>query len=132
MSRAKARSRGALSREKAERRGRRGETAAALWLQLKGYAVLARRLRTPMGEVDLIARRGRTLAFVEVKTRARAEAGLEAVSFSSQQRIAAAAAYWLAARPSLAALDLRYDLVVIAPWSPPLHMRDAWRPEGRW
>jgi putative endonuclease len=120
------------AREKAERRGRLGEALAALWLQLKGYAVLAARVRTPLGELDLVVRRGKTLAFVEVKTRRRKDQGLEAISFDSHERIAAAAEWWLSARPALAALDLRYDLVVIAPWSAPLHMRDAWRPDDNW
>jgi putative endonuclease len=118
-------------RARAERRGRLGEAVAALWLQLKGYQVLARRVRTHVGEFDLAARRGGTLAIVEVKTRARAADGLDAVSVGAQRRIAGAAEVWLTPRPQLRDLDLRFDLVIIAPWSAPLHMRDAWRP-GTW
>ena len=61
-----------MTRRRAERGGRRAEALAALWLRLKGWTILARRVRTPVGEVDLIARRGRTIAFVEVKARASA------------------------------------------------------------
>jgi putative endonuclease len=118
-------------RARAERRGRTGEALAALWLQLKGYEVLASRVRTHVGEFDLAARRGATLAIVEVKTRARSVDGLDAVPVGAQRRIAAAAEVWLTARPALRGLDLRFDLVIIAPWSPPTHLRDAWRP-GAW
>lgn len=114
-------------RRRSERWGRRAETAAALWLQLKGYAILARRVRLAEGEIDLVARRGGRLAFVEVKARARREAGFDAVSPASRRRIERAADVWLARRPRLADLDLGFDLVIIAPWRPPLHLRDAWR-----
>jgi putative endonuclease len=121
----------AAKRARAERRGRLGESLAALWLQLKGYEVLASRVRTHVGEFDLAARRGRVLAIVEVKTRARAADGLDAVPVGAQRRIARAAEVWLTARPALRDLDLRFDLVIIAPWSPPVHLRDAWRPDAR-
>lgn len=58
-----------MKRQAAERRGRRAERIAALWLRLKGYRILGERIRTPAGEVDIVARRGRVLAFVEVKAR---------------------------------------------------------------
>lgn len=67
---------GTLERQRAERRGRRAEKIAAWFLRAKGYAVLARRYKTPVGEIDLVARRGRTLAFVEVKARKEGEAAL--------------------------------------------------------
>jgi len=127
-------SRARTAREKrvqAERRGRLGESVAALWLQLKGYRLLARRVRTRWGEFDLAARRGGVLAIVEVKTRARPELGYDAVPAAAQARIAAAAEAWAGARPALAKLDLRFDLVIIAPWSRPIHVRDAWRPGDR-
>jgi putative endonuclease len=117
-------------RARAERRGRLGEALAALWLQLKGYRVLCGRFRTSVGELDIIARRGGVLAVVEVKTRRRARDGLDVVPLPAQRRIARAAGVWLASRPALAALDLRYDLVIIAPWTAPVHVRDAWRPDA--
>jgi putative endonuclease len=61
-----------MKRQSAERGGRRAESLAAWWLRLKGWRILARRVRTPVGEIDLVARRGRTIAFVEVKARATA------------------------------------------------------------
>src|SRR5690606_25123476 len=80
-----------MNRKRAEQGGRRAESFAALWLRLKGWTILARRLRTPVGEVDLVARRGRTLAFVEVKARATAEAAAQALDEYRLRRVVAAA-----------------------------------------
>lgn len=111
-------------------RGRRGEHLAAWWLRLKGYRILARDLRTPVGEIDIVARRGRVLALVEVKLRPRAAAALEAVSPRQRRRIARAAGAFLQRHQSLAGLDLRFDTVVIVPGRWPRHIADAWRPEA--
>ncbi len=119
--------RGASERRRAERRGRRGEGAAALWLQLKGYQILDRRARTPVGEIDIVARRGGVTVFVEVKARPERGAGLIAVSRSAQRRLSRAGAAWLAGRSQ--STPMRFDVVVIAPRSLPFHLRDAWRPE---
>lgn len=118
-----------LQRRTRERRGRRAEALAALWLQMKGYRILARRARTPGGEIDLIARRGKILAFVEVKARARREAALEAVAPTSQRRIENAARLWAAPRRGLDQLNWRFDLIAITPGELPHHLRDAWRPQ---
>ncbi|WP_368039498.1 YraN family protein [Sphingomonas sp. ID1715] len=112
-------------RKAAERRGRLGETAAALWLNLQGWSIVARRVRTHAGEVDLIARRGRTTLFVEVKTRAtRAELDL-AIDQHRLSRVAAAATM-LAPRFARPGDDLRVDVILLAPWSLPRHIRNAW------
>ena len=108
-------------RRDAERRGRRAEAIAAWYLRAKFYRILARRYRTPLGEIDLIARRGSTIVFVEVKSRATGEAGLEAVTAKSRQRIARAAALWLAVHPTAAGLDQRFDVIVAAPGRRPRH-----------
>ena len=108
-------------RRDAERRGRRAEAIAAWYLRAKFYRILARRYRTPLGEIDLIARRGRAIVFVEVKSRPTGEAGLEAVTAKSRQRIARAAAVWLAAHPAAAGLDQRFDIIVAAPGRRPRH-----------
>ena len=115
-------------RQAAEKRGRKGEWLAALYLQAKGYRILGRRVRTPMGEVDLIAKRGRLVAFVEVKYRAEVQIAAGAVTSASWQRIARAAEFWMARHPALADCGWRYDIVAVAPWQMPLHVRDAWRP----
>lgn len=117
-------------RSGAERRGRRAETLAALWLRLKGYRILARRYRTPVGEVDLIARRGRALAFVEVKARRDLATALEAVGRRQRERTLRAALLFLARNPGAAECDLRFDIVVIRPRRLPHHLVDAWQAKG--
>jgi putative endonuclease len=114
-----------LKRKRAERRGRLGETFAALWLNLQGWSIIARRVRTPLGEVDLIARRGRTTLFVEVKTRA-TDAELDfAIDHHRLSRVAAAAAM-LAPRFARPGDNIRIDVILLAPWSLPRHIRNAW------
>lgn len=120
------------SRQAAERRGRWAEILAAWRLRLAGWRVVARNLRTPVGEIDLIVRRGRVLAFVEVKIR-NAEAGAaEAIRASQQLRIRNAAAAFLARRPEVAGLDLRFDAVLVVPGRWPQHVADAWRDSVSW
>ena len=115
-------------RQAAEKRGRKGERLAALFLQAKGYRILDRRVRTPVGEVDLIAKRGRLVAFVEVKHRARLDLASASVTQGAWQRIARAADYWMARHPALADCGWRYDIVALAPAHLPRHIADAWRP----
>jgi len=117
-------------RRRAERRGAWGERAAAWLLALKGYRVVARRRRTPVGEIDLVARRGGVLAFVEVKTLTRPEARADPVSLRQMKRLARAASAFRAQRPDLAMLDMRYDWVIVAPWRLPAHHVDVWRPDS--
>ncbi|MEM1105412.1 MAG: YraN family protein [Pseudomonadota bacterium] len=117
-------------RVRAERLGRRAEALAALSLQVKGYRILARRVRTPQGEIDLIAKRGALYAFVEVKARRDVAAALEAVSEYSWQRISAASEVWAArAMPELADVGWRFDLVAVCPRRWPVHVPGAWRPD---
>lgn len=116
------------ARRRAERRGRRAEAHAAIWLRLKGYAVLARRVKLPVGEIDLIARRGRTLAFVEVKHRRTRTAAQIAVPDGAWRRISRAAESWASQQHGADALDWRYDLIAITPWHLPKHYKDYWRP----
>jgi putative endonuclease len=114
-----------------ERSGRRAETAAALWLQLKGYRILERRVRTPVGEIDLVAARGRMLVFVEVKSRATLAAAQEAVTPEARRRIAEAARLWVSRRRSMQDWRWRFDIVALAPGRLPRHLPDAWRQEAR-
>jgi len=114
-------------RRKAYRSGHTSEWLAALRLRLAGYSILARRYRTKMGEIDLVARRGRVLAFVEVKRRSDVIAGVEAVTPMARQRIRRAAELYLRRNPALAELALRFDVIVITPFAWPRHIVDAWR-----
>ncbi len=91
------------------------------WLILKGYRILDRRYKTKVGEVDIIARRGRTVAFVEVKFRRTTENALLAVTPHNQRRIVAASRIWLSGKDRLANCVFRYDILTIAPWRRPFH-----------
>jgi putative endonuclease len=106
--------------------GRRGEVLAALWLMAKGYRILGFRLRTPHGEIDLVARRGRVLAAVEVKARANLETALEAVSLTQRQRLRRAIRALAARRHGLEEAEVRLDLMALAPGRFPRHIPDAW------
>ena len=114
-----------MNRRRAERGGRRGERIAALWLQLKGWHILARRARTPLGEVDLVAKRGRTIAFVEVKARATERAAGHALDEYRLRRVAAAAEA-LAPRFARRGEDVRIDAIFIIPWRLPRHLQNVW------
>ncbi len=116
-------------RRAAFRRGGRAEFLCLWQLRLKGYRILARRYRTPVGEVDLIARRGGVLAAIEVKARHDFETASEAVGARQRQRIARALAHFLLGRPDLARLAPRFDVMLVAPRRWPRHLVDAWREE---
>lgn len=112
-------------RRAAEAAGRRGERIAGWWLRLKGWRILARRVRTPAGEVDLVAKRGNLVAFVEVKARA-TEAELDlAIDEHRLSRVAAAAEY-LMPRFAGPGDDIRVDVLLIAPGKVPRHIENAW------
>ena len=110
-------------------KGVAGEWIAAWLLRFKGYRILAQRFKSGPGEIDLIARRRRTLAFVEVKARPSLREGLEAVTPRQRQRICRAAAVFLSGRPGLAGYDQRFDIIVVRPWAWPLHVANAWQAE---
>ncbi len=107
--------------------GLMAESCCALGLRLRGYRVLARRYKVPVGEVDIVARRGRTLVFVEVKARATVGGAAESLTQRQRRRILAAAKMFLARHPHLAGLDARFDVMLVAPWRWPSHVVDAWR-----
>jgi len=116
------------NRADAEKRGRRSEALAALWLRLKGYRVLDRRIKTHAGEIDLAALAPfGPVCFIEVKARRQSRAALESVTEPQRARIARAACLYLASRPGLAQRGARFDIVAISPFRPPLHLRDVWR-----
>lgn len=114
-----------MNRLKAENFGRRGEKAAAWWLRLQGWSILATRARTSRGEVDLVARRGRTLAFVEVKARG-SEAALDNAIDHARLRRVVAAAELLVPRYARPKDDIRIDVILVAPWRWPRHLVNVW------
>jgi putative endonuclease len=109
----------------AEKRGRQAERLCAWWLRLKGWSILDRRVRTPAGEIDLIARRGSIVAFIEVKARRNDESLDLAIDERRLSRVAAAA-------ESLARIylapgdDMRIDVMLLAPGRPPRHLANVW------
>jgi putative endonuclease len=109
----------------AEAAGRRGERLAGWWLRLKGWRILDRRVRTPAGEVDLVARRGNLIAFVEVKMR-KTGADLDfAIDERRLSRVAAAAEF-LMPRYAGPGDDIRVDVILLAPGTRPRHIENAW------
>ncbi len=120
----------ALAGRRAWRKGHWTEALAALYLTAKGYRILERRLRTPVGEIDLVARKGPALVFVEVKARANTADGLDAVTPRSQARIARAAAWYRARHGVAGDGPMRFDVVVLTGRSWPLHLKDAFQGES--
>jgi putative endonuclease len=113
------------ARLEAFRTGLSAESRAAAVLIAKGYRILARRFRTPHGEIDIVARRRHLLAFVEVKARETLDEAAYAVTPRQQARIIAAAQMWLMAHPEHAEYDLRFDAMLIAPRRLPRHLMAA-------
>ena len=113
-----------------ESNGRWAEQAAAAFLILHGYRILARRQRTPHGEIDIIARRRRRIVFVEVKfRRTRAEAE-DALRPKQARRVARAADYWISRQPAYVDFEQGFDAVLVLPWAWPVLLEDAYEPVG--
>lgn len=115
-----------MKRQAAEQRGRGAETLACWYLRLKGWQILARRARVPGGEVDIVARRGRTLAFVEVKARATEGAAANSLDDYRLRRVAVAAER-LAPRYMRAGDDVRIDAMFVVPRRFPRHLPNVWQ-----
>jgi putative endonuclease len=115
----------APERVAAFRTGLSAEARAAAYLMLKGYRILAKRFRTPHGEIDIVAKRRNLVAFVEVKARAGLDEAAYAVTPRQQRRIIAAAEAWLMTHPEHAEFELRFDVVLIAPRQLPRHLLAA-------
>jgi putative endonuclease len=126
-------SRPTARRRAARRLGRWAEALCACLLLVKGYAILARGhvtgRGTGAGEIDIVARRGATVVFVEVKARPDTDQAAAAVSPRQQRRLAKAADAFLARRPALAGCRVRFDAMLVSPWRLPRHLIDAWRSE---
>jgi len=116
---------GPNKRQRAEAAGRRGERLAGWWLRLKGWTILDRRVRTRAGEVDLVARKGNLIAFVEVKTRRTAAELDHAIDEHRLARVAAAAEV-LMPRYAGPGDDIRVDVILLAPGTRPRHIENAW------
>jgi len=104
-------------------RGLRAESLAAWYLRLKCYSIVARRFKTRLGEIDIIAKRGNLVAIVEVKARPSLAQACQAVDKNSERRIEAAADLWLARQNYGKNLNLRFDVIIIRPWRWPHHIK---------
>jgi putative endonuclease len=120
----------ARDRRRAYLLGRHAETLCAWWLRLRGYRILIRDYRTAPGEIDIVARRGATLALVEVKARPSVAEAAWAITPRQKARIERAAARLLQERPELSRLSVRFDAMLVAPGRLPVHLTDAWRPDA--
>ena len=107
--------------------GRHAEALCVWTLRLKGYRIMARGFRTPVGELDIVARRGGTLAVVEVKARGDLRSAAEALDRYQRKRILNATKAWLAAHPGDASRAVRFDLMLVRPGRLPVHLENAWR-----
>ena len=114
------------ARRKAYARGHKGEGLAGFFLALKGYKILQKRYKTPVGEIDLIARKNESLVFVEVKTRPDFETGAEAITPRQKKRVIRAAQYFIASHPGMAQWPMRFDVILHIPPLKLRHIRDAW------
>jgi len=114
-----------IDRRAAFERGLSAESRAAMLLVAKGYRIVARRWRSPVGEIDIVARRRNLLVFVEVKARDREDDAAEAVTPRQQQRLIAAAEAWLAVNPDDVTRNIRFDVVLVAPKRLPKHLVNA-------
>ncbi|GLI96606.1 YraN family protein [Sphingobium sp. BS19] len=114
-----------MSRQAAEKRGRQAERICGWWLRLKGWQILARRARTPLGEVDLVVRKPGIVAFVEVKARSSVAELDFAIDERRLARVAAAAEI-LAATYCQPGDDMRIDVMLLAPGRPPRHLVNVW------
>lgn len=115
----------AATRRRAEQKGRQAERIAAWWLRLKGWSILDRRIKTPLGEIDIIARRGAMIAFVEVKARGTHAALADAIDERRLSRVAAAADA-LSHRYLRPGDDMRIDVILLAPGHAPRHLTNVW------
>ena len=114
-----------MKRELAEKRGHWGEQRAALWLQLRGWRIIAKRAKVRQGEIDLIARRWRTVIFVEVKTRA-TPAELDVAIDHQRMKRVVAAVHVLSPRYARPTDTIRIDVILVAPKHWPRHLKNVW------
>ena len=116
-----------LRRQRARRRGKLAELLCRVHLRLRGWRIVARDWRCPAGEIDIIARRGKVLAMIEVKARATTAEAVSAVAPRQRRRIARATSAFLLGRPELAGLSLRFDVMLVAGLRAPRHLSGVWR-----
>lgn len=121
-----------IGKRRSWRYGRFAEGLCAWHLRFRGYRVVARGFRVSVGEIDIVARRGRTLAVIEVKARRDWDRAAEALGAKQRRRIGRAAAAFVASHNDCAGLNVRYDVMLVRPWRVPRHLTGAWRDGDNW
>jgi putative endonuclease len=114
-------------RQKAFVRGQIAEILCVWVLRLKGYQICARRFRTPLGEIDIIAQRKKFLVFIEVKARKNLELAMMAITQRQQKRISKAALFYLSRQTNMHLYACRFDVMIVRPWHWPYHMQNVWQ-----
>ena len=118
-----------LARSKTYQHGLLAERLAGAVLRLKGYRIISQRLKTPVGEIDLVAKRGKTLVIAEVKQRRTMAEAAAAISVRQRERLVMAARFMLAQRPELSDHTVRFDAILVGRWWWPTHIESAWSDE---
>ncbi len=114
------------AKQRAYKKGLRAEWVTRWWLRLQGYSILTKRLKSKVGEVDIIAKRGKMLVFIEVKARPMGETHREVVSYHQQKRIEQAAMLFLANHPEFATFSVRFDVMIFYTWYRFDYIKQAW------
>lgn len=118
---------GKTKRQQAFERGHAAEILCMWLLRLKGYRICERRFRTPLGEIDIIAIRRKTVTFVEVKARVNLDAAMSAITPHQQKRISRAALFYLSRHAKICNYNCRFDVMFVRPWRWPYHLKNAWQ-----
>ncbi len=118
-------------RQIAEKKGRKAEALVIWWLRFQGYKIISQREKTPKGEIDVIAQRGKVIAFIEVKARADFTLGIQSISRHQVKRIVAAARYWLSTHENLQNFTCRFDIVLVKPYLLIKHIKNAFDESAR-
>lgn len=113
------------AKQAAHQRGHKSESFAAFALRLKGWRIIAKRYRSPLGEIDLIARKADLIAMIEVKARTTLKEAMESVTPAAQKRIMGSADLWLSRQKDAAKLSVRFDIIAVLPWRWPVHIERA-------
>ena len=111
------------------KRGLRAEFIACLWLRSRGFRIISQRHRTPVGEIDIIARKGNTVAFIEVKRRQTLDDAASAIPHYQRQRIARSALHWLGHNRRYENHEMSLDVILMAPFRWPIHIKGAFEPD---
>lgn len=113
--------------KRGHKRGQWGELYVRLWLIMRRWTILKHQWKTPLGEIDIIAQKGRLIAFIEVKNHASYDDSRSVITPKQQKRIINAARFFIKEHPAYASHDMRFDAILLHQWWAVEHIADAWR-----